>query len=222
MRKLVVGLSFLCGSMAFAGGGGAAGGATEFTQLRNEIELISQSATQVKQLETQLKHILSYGNTPWSDTAQKLMELQKLVNKGYAMGSSLAGLETKFKQRYGAYSKGQFFKAQYADWSNTTRDSISSAMQAAGFQADQFQSEAALASQLRGLSGSAQGQLQATQAGTAVAVELVGQMQQLRQLQVAQSQAHNAFMVGQQAAQDADNSVAQKFMNRQFRQIRFN
>ena len=73
--------------------------------------------------------------------------------------------------------------------------------------ADDFGNEQQLVSQLQHRSASAQGQLQAVQAGNEISMTMVGQMQKMRQLQMAQMNAQNAYLTEQKGRQDAGDQA---------------
>jgi P-type conjugative transfer protein TrbJ len=86
------------------------------------------------------------------------------------------------------------------------------ALSAAGMTVDQISSEDGMIDQLRSMGQSAQGQMQAAQVGNAIAVEMVQQIRQLRQLNAAQIQQHGAFMAGQNEQQSADKAALKRFL----------
>ncbi|MGC0153558.1 P-type conjugative transfer protein TrbJ [Chromobacterium vaccinii] len=199
-------------SPAFAGSVAGTGGSTEVTQILNNMELINTNLQQAKQVEIALRQAATLGNIPWSQTSQSLIQLGQVVNKGMALGYELGGLEDRFKSVYKDYGAADKWKGAFGNWSRSTRDSIMGSLRASGLQAQDFQTEAGLMDNLRSMSGSAAGQMQAVQAGNAIAVEMVGQMQKLRQLSVAQNQAHNAYLLAQQAKDDLNNEAMGSFM----------
>lgn len=217
MKKIA--LSLTLSFLALAGGtahaGGAVAGATEFTQVANMGQLMLQYATQVKQYTNQIQqwqNMLTQGrgmsaSTPWSQTESLLMRIASATNQNQALGYNLARTEKQFQNSYPQYNAqqravGSDYYKQYAQWSNTSRDSIQASLRAGGMQAENFQTEAQTAAQLREMSKTAEGRMQAIQVGNAIAAEQLDDSRKLRQIIIAQNQAHGAYMEGQQKKND--------------------
>lgn len=158
---------------------------------------------------------------PYSQTAGLLTKLFQTVNQGQALGYTLANIEKQFQLQYPQFGKahGNYFD-NYTNWSNTTQDSIRAALNAAGVQSDNFATEEATAETLRMLNASPAGQLQAIQIGNAVSSEMLDEMRKLRQLQMSQNQAHNAFLLQQQQQSDAKAAALKKFYTPQNTEVK--
>lgn len=209
---------------------GIVAGATEFTQIANNFELVMSGVTQAEQLSTQYQQYATQmqnlkqlsGSGPamtklFLDMAQNQQMFQRLatvVENGQRVAYSLQSADAAFKRRYPGYGQN---KQNYGDMakgiSDSTLGAVNNAVAAVGLQADQIGSESDMVGELSRLSSSSDGQLAATQAGNQIAVAMVGQMQKLRQLQMAQMQAQNAYIAGQQARQDDSDSKYQEWLN---------
>jgi len=195
----------------------AAGGlATEWTQLANHIELVAAVAKQTQMVINQvqmianqiemLKSIKTFPKGEWGKVIMILNQLDSIVRQGQALSYAMQHLSETFQEKYPGYQAPADYALAYQNWSATTLDSIRGALMAAGFQSEQFATETATMTTLQNLSDSAVGQTQVIQAGNMIANQLVAQLQKLRQLQMAQMQAQNAYMaheVNQQAASEA-------------------
>ena len=117
-----------------------------------------------------------------------------------------------FKQKYPGYKKTDDFKADYRKWSATVLDSIRGSLLAANLQSNQFATEEGTLAQLRSMSSSNQGRLQAMQTGNQIAVETATQMQKLRGLMMAQMQAQNAYMAAQEQKDSSRKAGAEAIM----------
>ena len=211
-------------NIAFAGGGGGAifGPATEFTQVLNNVELVSSVAKQaqmvanqiqqIKYQVEQLKSIERYPGGLWSDAMTAIQKLGLIVKQGQALSYTLQNIEQEFEKRYPGYEPPQDFIASYKDWSKTTLDSIRTSLQAAGFQNNEFQTETAALHSLQHLSDNAVGQTQAIQAANMIASSEVEQLQKLRQLHMAQMQAANAYMSYEVNKDAAENASLDEFI----------
>ena len=222
--------------------GGAVTGATEFTQILNNSELIAlggqnaeQIANQVQQIgnqiqmienqisiyENMLQNTLSLPMQVWGEVEQNLSQLQSLVQKGQAMAFSMGNLDDTLKQRFQSYADfaknglpdGQSFSTMYQGWSDTNRDTISSTLKAAGYTSDQFATEEDTMRQLRQHSQSAEGQKQALQVGHEIAAQQVEQMQKLRGLVSQQMTMMGTWYQSEQTKSDLAQTNREKFFN---------
>jgi len=232
MQRVRVAMTVLC--IALAGYGGAAGasgaiaGATEPTQILNNLQLVAsyaehaeQTVTQINQYQTMLRNLMQL--TPsgalnqaaqklWSDQnmASAFNSLRRIVIAGQSTSYTLANIDSNFRTMHPGYGTVVDFQHAYRDWSDNALDSVKNALTLVTAHADDFESEAGMVSQLATRSQTAQGQLQALQAGNDIGVAMVGQMQKLRQLQMAQMQAQNAYIGAQQSENDAKKTGLNK------------
>lgn len=211
--------------------GGAAAGATEATQILNNTQLVlgyaeqaQQTVTQMNQYQAMLTNLIRL--TPsellgqasrqlWQDQnmTQTFNNLRNIVVNGQSMAYTMSNMESRFKNQHPGYNpKGgsvDFFKA-YQNWSDNTLGQVKNSVTMVTAHSENFASEEGMVLELANASNSAQGQLQAVQAGNQVGVAMVGQMQKLRQLQMAQMQAQNAYIAGQQSAADTETQGTER------------
>jgi len=193
--------------------------ATEATQIMNNIQLVMQYANQVQQLQTQA-NALQVALQNAKQNPESLLrnpqgifnQLASVVNQGEALGLSSARIESTLKNTYGSKYGGNYLK-EFNQWSRTTKDSIKSALMSAGSQFAGYQDETAAIQKLAGLSASATGHMQAITTGNEIALSMVDQLQKLRNLQMSQMQAQSAFMMQQQASQEAEVESSKKLLN---------
>ena len=199
---------------SWAGSVAGTGGATEVTQLLNMGQLIQSTLQQAQQLALQTQAALTNPNTPWSQTLQALQQLRQVYNTGQQIGYSLQSVEQNFKNLYPGYgnSSGNTLN-NLINWGNQTRSAVQGALQTAGWTMDQVQSGGQLIDTLRQQSQSAQGQMQATQGGNAIAVEMVQQLRSLSQLQAAQAQAQGSYLAGINEKATQEQAVTTNFFS---------
>lgn len=206
------------------------GQATEWTQLLNNAELVGlagQSAeqiqnqvTQIGQLAEQIQNQLRiYENMlqntrvlpdhVWGQVEADLTRLQQLVGQGDGIAFSMGNIDNVLKQRFQSFAEferglenGTSFSDSYQSWSETNRETIAATLKAAGLTAEQFGSEEATLSQLRIMSESAVGQMQALQVGHDIAAQQVAQAQKLRGLVSQQVAMMATWYQSEQAAKD--------------------
>ncbi|MFC3110928.1 P-type conjugative transfer protein TrbJ [Undibacterium arcticum] len=216
-RLLVMVATAFCFSNAMAG---AIIGATEITQILNNFQLAAsyaeqaqQTATQIQQYQAMLQNLKQMTPSNLLDqSAQKLFtdqnmmqtfkNLQNVVIAGQQTSYSLANIDSRFKQAYPGYGGGADFSKSYKDWSGNTLGSVKNALSLITAHSENFSSEEGMVNELKNKSQTAQGQLEVTQAGNQVSLAMVGQMQQLRQLQMAQARVQADYVAGQQSKTD--------------------
>lgn len=192
------------------------GGATEITQLANNVELVNlylqqvQSyATQLQQYQNMIQNTLNIPAQVWGAIQADLMGVANIVRQGQALAYSAQNIGTQFQNTFKGFSypQGFNFKTEYRNWSRATLDGIKGAFEAAKMQADQFATEEGVLTALRAMSQSAQGQMQAIQVGSQIAEQQVQQLQKLRQLMMVQMQAQNSYLAAQEQ-KDAASRLA--------------
>ena len=216
-------------------------GATEWTQILNNAELVSlvgqsdeqigNQITQISQLAEQiqnqiriyqnmLQNTLTLPSHVWGQVEGDLNRLRSLVNQGQGIAFSMGNADDVLRQRFQSFSEfksglanGETFSASYRQWSDTNRDTIASTLRAAGLTSEQFASEEATMSQLRSMSQSAVGQMQALQAGHQIAAQQVAQAQKLRGLVSQQITMMGAWYQSEQAAKDLAQNRREDFFN---------
>ncbi|MHC2295098.1 P-type conjugative transfer protein TrbJ [Bradyrhizobium barranii subsp. barranii] len=156
---------------AFAGGGALSGGATEWTQMLNNSELVSLVGKSAEQVNNQIKQITQLAeqiqnqlkiysnmlqntaqlpNHIWGQVQSDLNQLRNIVSQGQGIAFSMGNIDDVLKQRFQSYAdfktrlpNNASFSSTYQTWSSTNRDTIGSTLRAASLTADQFSSEEA-------------------------------------------------------------------------------
>jgi P-type conjugative transfer protein TrbJ len=174
---------------------------TQFMQYAQELDTAITTAqtyaNQVQQYENMVQQGLTLPNAAFSNAMQDIRGLNALVSQGRQIAYSTSNLQDQFKQSFPDYKNylqqgvtWQDAQTQYGKWNDQTTDASLAALKAAGFQMNQITNgdEASVINALQQQSSSATGRMQAIQAGNAIAVEQVKQMQKLRQLMATQMQ----------------------------------
>lgn len=188
---------------------------SEITQYANYSQLYSQTNNLVQQLEVLRAQAARLSTaTPYSQTSSLLSSIMGVVNQGQALGYDIGSITKRFQTQYPDFGKsqGNYFD-NYQKWSATTSDSIRSALFAAGLQMSNFANESATSDTLRQMNQSPAGQLQAIQIGNAVSSEMLDEMRKLRQLNTAQAQAQNAYLLGEKQKNDDSESGMKEFLS---------
>ncbi|TIR47755.1 MAG: P-type conjugative transfer protein TrbJ [Mesorhizobium sp.] len=221
--------------------GAATGGATEWTQLLNNSELVSlvgqsteqinNQVTQITQLaeqiqnqlkiyENMLQNTAQLPNHIWGQVENDLNRLRSLAAQGQGIAFSMSNADEVLKQRFQSYADfktglpdGASFSSTYQNWSTTNRDTIAGTLKAAGLSAEQFSSEESTMDSLRSMSESADGQMKALQVGHEIAAQQVAQMQKLRGLIAQQTTMMGTWLQSEQADKDLAQARREKFFN---------
>jgi P-type conjugative transfer protein TrbJ len=202
---------------------GAAVGATEFTQIANNAQLVAaygeqaqQTVHQFNMYQAMLKNLqqsvpsalldqqaLNLWNN--SNMTQAFQNLQSIVQNGQRVSYTMSTQDQTFKRLHPGYGT-QFNPSAYRDWSDDSHAAVQNALSVAGVQSNSIQSEQDMVRELQSRSQSATGQMAMLKAGNDIGVSMIGQMQQLRQLQIAQMTAQSHYMEGQTSQQDQKKS----------------
>jgi type IV secretion system protein TrbJ len=224
-----------------ANAGPVTGNATEWTQLLNNAELVGltgQSAeqinnqvTQITQLaeqiqnqlriyENMLQNTLQLPSHIWSQVESDLSRLQSLVTQGQGIAFAMGNIDDVLKQRFHSFAEfqtglenGDDFSSSYVAWSDTNRETIAATLRAAGLTAEQFNAEGSTMAQLRSMSETSVGQMQALQVGHKIAEQQVAQTQKLRGLVAQQITMMGTWFQSEQAANDLAQTRREQFFN---------
>jgi len=163
--------------------------ATEYTQLLNYAELAGQLEKQVLMVENQLnqladmaKHGITITNQLFGTVASDINNLNQIVKTGQSLSYTMSNLDGSFRLRFPGYSSSTNYGQSYQTWSQTSLDSTRGALNAAGLQNSQFNSDEALLKTLQSQSQSAVGRMQAIEVGNQIAENQSEQLMKLRQL----------------------------------------
>jgi P-type conjugative transfer protein TrbJ len=191
--------------------------ATEFTQLLNYIELVGQLEQQALMVENQLaqianqvKHGLTIPNQLFGTVAADITNLNQIVNTGQSLSYTMGNLDGAFRLRFPGYSSSINYGQSYQTWSQTSLDSTLGALNAAGLQNSQFNSDEALLQTLQGQSESAVGRMQAIEVGNQIAENQAEQLMKLRQLMMADMQSKASYqgaLVQAEATRQANSDL---------------
>jgi len=174
--------------------------ATEYTQLLNYTELAGQLEKQVLMVENQLnqladmaKHGITITNQLFGTVASDINNLNQIVKTGQSLSYTMSNLDGSFRLRFPGYSSSTNYGQSYQTWSQTSLDSTRGALNAAGLQNSQFNSDEALLKTLQSQSQSAVGRMQAIEVGNQIAENQSEQLMKLRQLMMADIQSKAAY-----------------------------
>ena len=160
---------------------------TELHTLQIVTDQATQIANQLQQIDYQVQSLRNFPNGIWGQIQGDLQALTQIAKVGQSISYGDANLSTEFTHMYPGYEVPTNYTQAYTQWGSNALGGMQGALQSAGLQSTQFQSEDALFSQLQGLSNGSVGQMQALQVGNMISIQEVQQLEKLRQLQMAQA-----------------------------------
>lgn len=181
---------------------GAVVGATEFTQIANNVQLVAQYGQQVQMVIQQAQMIqnqltafqLQMQNTQqltglqWTNATADINQLVQVAQTGANVAYVYAAQDTAYTNLHQTYAQylAQNPKtptpATYQKWSAYNLDAATRASNAAGMTFAQASSEQSRIDALKAAGSSPQGEVQAIMAGNAFAAEMLDQLRQLKLL----------------------------------------
>ena len=160
----------------------------------NEVQMI---ANQVKQIENLVQNTRAYAGVWDREALPSLVRLGQIIEQEQAIAYTMAGMDRVFRDKYPGYRPIIDWAAAYDQWTRTTLDTLRGTLAAVRLHADDFADEQRRVQTLTALSDSAEGRMQAIQAGNMLAAEQIQQLAKLRQLMMAQINAQNVYMANQ-------------------------
>ncbi len=171
---------------------------TELNTLQTTINQATQITNQLKQLAYEVQNLRNIPNGIWGQIQSDLAQLKQVAKVGQSISYADADLSHEFTTMYPGYEVPTNYTKAYTQWANNALGGIQGALQVAGLQSTQFQSEDQLFGQLQELSNGSLGNMQALQVSNMIGVQEVQQLEKLRQLQMAQLQGEFDYLSTQQ------------------------
>jgi P-type conjugative transfer protein TrbJ len=210
--------AFLTGARP-ARAGVLAGVATEWTQLSNNLQLITSYIRQGEELRQKILMMIDMArNTAelpfqvFGPIMADISSLAGIVQSGRSLAYSMANLDAEFRHRFRGWGyNARAWFTDYRNWSQTSLDTTLGTLRAAGLQSRQMQSEEAVLQRLRGMANSSDGRLKAVQVANQIAEQQVQQLMKLRQLILADLQSKQAFQAAQIQREAASEAATEQF-----------
>lgn len=215
---LIITLIFLSSIQPARAGGGGFAGATEWTQILNNLQLADQYAQQVLQYQNQLMQydtmLKNLANHPLGNISPELYKLasnsSKVIAASKDIGSNMAKVDKNFADQFNS-PLAKAFGERFKGWSENSNDALKAAMLSAGLQRENFKSDEAALAALVKKNEQSEGALAAAKTLGEINAAQVQEMQKLRDLISQQQIAENTYMVAktskEQAVQDINDSV---------------
>ena len=187
---------------------------TAVRALQSNINEAMEIANQLHQIEMEARNLARLPQEAWDSVRSDLNQLRQLAQSASGISYALQRLSTQFKEMYPGYQAPTHYEQQYQQWTDNSLNGIQQALKAAQQQSQQFEQESTNTQSLTDLSSTADGQMQALQAGNMIALQMVNQLQELRQLQVMEMQAQNTYMATQIQNDASEKAAVKNWLDR--------
>jgi len=191
---------------------------TQANTLRTTLNQARQIAYQLQELALQVQSLRSIPKGVWGQIRSDLDALRQITATSQTVSYADTNLSRDFEAAYSGFSTTTDYAQAYQRWAQNALGGLEASLEDAGLQDRQLQSEDVVLSQLQAMSDGATGHLQALQVANMLAVQQIGQLQKLRQLQMAQIQALADYLAAQQQTQSSQYAALKSWLDDATRQ----
>lgn len=223
MKKIIAAMfaGLLIASVPAKAGGGMTGGATEPTQIMNNIELISIYASEMQQLQQQMQMYSNmYQNTAglplqaWGPVSSHLRNLINTINSVKGVVTSTDNAMSQIEQQFGNGNLLDNYQGRMSDWNRGLNNQIGAVLTQHGQQANRFTTTQSALEQIQAASQSATGRMQVMQAGNQISGLMVNQLMDLQTTIMSAEQARLNHIAIQENRLEQDRLRQQKFIRK--------
>jgi len=190
-------------------------------ELETALNTAKQLKTQMQQYEDMVKQGLKLPQSKFQSVTSDLKAVTDLYTNTQSIGRSASNLDQQFRRQYPGFeaylqktdTNHPAVPDLYKKWSEQGMDNARTAMSATSANTAMFKAEDSRLSDLVSQSQSAQGRMQAIQAGNQIAAQNVQQIQKLRDLVATQITMQTNYMAQQQERQAQSDAFTKKFMS---------
>lgn len=165
------------------------------TSLTNQARQIQQ---QIAMIKNQVKNSTTISNYQWQNIQNVMQQMAATSQQAQSISYSVSDLNQRFQKTYPNYSDGHPNTAHYTEttqqWHRTTLATLQQSLQAMHVDAQHFQQENQLMSQLKNQGQTATGRLQALQVLSEMSAENINQLQAMKRVMMTQANAQTAYM----------------------------
>ncbi|RPE82066.1 P-type conjugative transfer protein TrbJ [Vulcaniibacterium tengchongense] len=176
---------------------------TQLRAVQSNINEAQQIRNQIQQYQNMLQNTRGLQAKDLNSFIDALGRLDGVMQEGKSLAVTVGNYEQAFKAKFPGYKPQKNYSESYREWNETARDSVLGAMRVANMQIQGIQSESQAINALKSAAQSADGQKSAIDAGNQIALAQIEQLQQLRELMVAQMQSEGTHLAAEQQAEAA-------------------
>lgn len=189
--------------------------------IETTLNTAEQLRTQIQQYDNMVKQGLSLPDRMFGSVTNDLQRVANIYDDARSLGRNVANLDDQFREQFEGYesyldsvgSGSNNMPDRYESWSAQGLDNARTAMAAAGMNTSAFENEDAMLNQMVTRSQTAQGRMQAIQAGNEIAAQNVQQLQKLRDLVANQITLQGNYMAQATERQGITDAAEQVFWN---------
>ncbi|MDG2517371.1 P-type conjugative transfer protein TrbJ [Lysobacter soli] len=174
---------------------------TQLRAVQSNVNEVRQIQATLQQYDTMLRNTKSLDVRDLGTAIDALSRLDRVIGDGKSLAVTASDYDKAFRARFPGYKATSNYSENYREWSDTSRDSVLGALRVANLQTRGAMTEEQALASLRAAAASTDGQKAAVDAGNQIALAQINQLQQLRELMVAQMQASGTYMAAQQQAE---------------------
>lgn len=198
---------------------GLVAGATEFTQIANNIELVSIYSAEIEQVARQLQMVQNMvQNTNqlpiqmWSSVESQLVSLVNAITSVNGVVNATEDALAMTEQQFGNGNLLNNYENRLRSWNQGVNNQIGTALRNMGLNANQFQTRQQALSQIQTASQSATGRMQVLQAGNQISGLMVNEMQSLHGTIISAEQARLNAIAVEANRKHQERQALDKFM----------
>ena len=208
-------------------GGGLSGGATEFTQIANNSELITQVGQLMEQINNQITMIqdmiqntLNLPMQMIGNVTGAIKQVMGIYNQAQGLLNRLSNIDQEFYNRFYSQLQGALsgnssewvknYSEEYFKLSEAMEETAKDTIESLKVSADDINDSSKLLDELAQNAGSASGRNAILQAGNDLLGFLGGELTKVRALMLEQTKSYLDFAMRRQTIEDAAAAVAQK------------
>lgn len=188
-------------------------------ELETSLNTAKQLKTQIQQYEDMVKQGMRLPDSKFQSLTNDLQKITDIYNNTQSIGRNASSIDQRFRQQYPDFeaylqktdTNHPAVPDLYQKWSRQGMDNARTAMSATNANTATFKAEDGRLSDLVSQSQSAQGRMQAIQAGNQIAAQNVQQIQKLRDLVATQITMQGNYMALQQERQAQSDAFEKKF-----------
>lgn len=165
-------------------------------------------------LKLEIQNSEKVSDFQWREMSQILQQIGDISQRGQSISYSMNELDAQFQKRYPNYQHpAANYRDAYQMWNITTLNTLQNSLSSIGLTMNQLNNEEKTLRAIQAQSQSAAGQTQVLQVTNELASEQVRQLQSLKQVMAAQSNAHTAYMAHQVSKQSNRDAEMQLILN---------
>lgn len=219
MKKTVMAaaLAAVVGVWQPAHAGGAAGMATEFTQLANNAELIGIYGEQVaavqqliSQYQNMVQNTLGLSAQMWPSILVQISDLIDTIGAVDSAANASANALMNFAQQYN-HDPSLTAAQAVQKWRTGVKNQIAESLRVAGINANQIRDNQSALAAIQAASQSAQGRMQVLQAANQISGIMVNEIQSLHMTTIAAHQAQQNYLATQVREKEEAEAAFREF-----------